>query len=175
MENDLTLSVTSVCFYFQSRVHLLLSHYIWQEDDAFEAVERESAQYTILRWVYSHFSWALQWNSVPTVSFRTSVASVCSKRCEHIVAGRTEAWPRRVHRGRTKRTKGKGGVTEKERKVESSRRLMDVCVLSHLSADNRLKSQTRDSCLVCCLHLLVLLTFFHIWFVSLWGSYSYSQ
>lgn len=141
---------------------------IFGRKTGFEAMERESAQYTILRWVYSHFSWTLEWNSLPAVSFRTSLASVCSKHCKHIVAGRTEAWPRRVHRRRTRRTKGKGGVTERERKVESSLRLMDVCVLW-------LKSQTRDSCLVCCLHLLFLLTFFHLWFAAHWGSCSYSQ
>jgi len=32
-------------------------------------------------------------------------ASVCSKHCKHIVAGRKKARPRRVHRRRTRRTK----------------------------------------------------------------------
>ncbi len=104
------------------------------------------------------FSWTLQSDSVPAVSLRTSPASVCSKRCEHIVAGRLEAWTKQFTEGGRKGQKGKEGE-RREREVESSHRLMNVCVLSHRSADNTLKQQTRDSCHVCCLHLF-LLTFF---------------
>ncbi len=75
-------------------------------------VKRESAQSPVLNVI---FSWTLQSDSLPAVSLRTSPASVCLKRCEHIVAGRLEAWPKQFTEGGRKGPKGREGSGDKEK------------------------------------------------------------
>lgn len=86
------------------------------------------------------FSWTLQSDSVPAVSLRTSPASVCSKRCEHIVAGRLEAWLKRFTEGGRKGQKGREGE-QRKRGWEFTQ--TDECVCSQPSIC-RQHTQTTD-------------------------------